>query len=327
MNSNVVKYGLVGAGAIVLSYSVYRLVTRRGFTKLKGDPKLSPFSGSSELPALAIANDGNGDYLQYTLNYTPQADPKNPLKMNPEDYIRLQDVGLIPREFPQSQIVPIPSHNGSNWFFVGYSAPRRITTNRDPISVIEPEWAVSYGLNFERTNTPPDNFPNENEFYNVALRTLYAEWLLTNRGVEGCHRDQTLSSCNLERAAILNLILQRTRIKQNRIAENLSYRSVIYGPGIKWNGSSQFMASYEGQIPVEAHERFREFYTTAFWWMPQFSAFSIGFIHPYSMSAGGVNPSWIKHTNPLEDYNFGYPSDHVIKLGNAIFSDTRKTFR
>jgi len=335
----IIIYSAAGAGAALLGYGIYRALNRRGSTKLKGEPQLTrldnPVSAASgggvgspmKHPALAVIHDENGDYVRFGLNYTPQADPEQSDQMSVEDYERLQDVGLIPEGFPMDRIVSVPSHNGRNWFFVGYSEPFSMSTNRDNLTVIEPMWAVSYGLDFDDTSTPPENFPDEDEFYNVALHILYAEWLLTNRGVDGCHRGQTLSACNVERGAVLNLILQRLHMKQSRIDGNLSYESNIYGPGIRWNASTQFMSSYEGAVPAQAKKRFDEFYSTSFWQMPQYSGNAVGFIHPYGMSKGGANPPWTKKTEPL-DTNFGpYLASHVVKLGNAVFSDIRKTFR
>ncbi len=340
-------YGALGLAASgIVYFLIRRFVGRRGSTSLKGDPKLTlrnsatsaegGGSGASEtgpIPALAIQFDEfSGDVIEYTLNYTPQSDPEDASVMSVEDYERLQDVGLIPEGFPLDQIVAVPSHNERNWFFVGYSEPFSMRTNRDPLTVITPLWAVSYDLNFDPENTPSDDFPNESEFYDVALRTLFAEWLLTNRGVDGCHKNLTLTECNVERAAILNLIIQRTRMKQERINGDLSYSSVIYGPGIRWNdpkgdGSSRFMRSYEGEIPAKAVARFDTFYNSSFWPMPMFSGSAVGFIHPYSMSAGGTNPPWIKKTHPKSDGYFPYLSDHTILLGKAVFTDTRSRFK
>lgn len=336
----VIVYGAASAGTLLAGYLLYRALRgRSGSTGLDGDPKLTPLneistsassggvSDASDIPALAIIHDSNGDYIPYALNYTPQADPADSSRISVEDYERLQTVGLIPQGFPHEQIVAVPSHNGRNWFFVGYSAPFSMSTNRDDLTVIQPLWAVSYGQNFDSSATPPDNFPDEAGFREVALRTLFSEWMLTNRGVDGCHRNQTLSACNVERAAILNLILQRTHMKQSRIRDNLGYDSVIYGPGIRWNGSTQFMTSYEGPITAAAKDRFEAFYNTAFWQMPQYSGNAVGFIHPYGMSRGGLNPSWIKNAQPL-DANFGsYLANHTVKLGSAVFSDIRRTFK
>ena len=337
------KYALYGALGVSVSAILFMVIRRfskkRGFTPLKGDPALTPrnFASSAEsggsasnenIPALAMyLDDPTGEFEQYTLNYTPQADPQDPSKISVEDYERLKAVGVIPDDFPLEQIVAVPSHNERNWFFVGYSAPFSMRTNRDPLTVIKPLWAVSYGFDFDPENTPADDFPDEGDFYDVALRTLFSEWMLTNRGTDGCHRGLSLSACNLERAAILNLIIQRTRMKQTRIDQDLSYDSVIYGPGIRWNASSQFMSSYEGTIPDIAVGRFDNFYNTDFWPMPMFSGYAVGFIHPFSMSKGGANPSWIKQTSPLSNDSFPYLSDHTILLGKAVFTDTRSNFK
>ena len=333
MNDNTKKalkltaLGLGGVAASVLLYKgLSRVLSRRSATPLKGEPALTlidPLATPETIPAYGIFRDDNGNYLHYSLNYTPLADSSDPTQMSQEDYGRLQSIGLIPEGFPREQIVPVLSHNERNRFFVGYSKPFSISTNRDPLTVITPEWAVSYELDFDSRNTPLEGIDNS-VFEDVAMRTLMSEFLLTNRGVEGCHRDLTLNACNLERGAILNLIIERTRRKQERIDSELDASSVIYGPGIKWNGSNAFMSTYEGGLTDAARAHFNDFYSRAFWHMPKFSGNAVGFIHPYSMSSGGTNPIWIKETQPLEHT---YLSDHAVLLGKAVFSDIRKTFK
>jgi len=337
----VILYGAAGAGTLLFSYALYKLLRKSKSTELKGNPELTPlvnqtvgaeFGGISNdavIPALAIIHDrSTGEYSQFSLNYTPRASAEDESVISDIDFARLQGVGLIPDDFPIDQVVAVPSHNGHNWFFVGYSAPYTIETNRDDLTVIEPVWAVSYGVNFDASNSLPEGMEDDTQFYEVALRTLFAEWMLTNRGVDGCHRNQTLSACNVERSAILNIILQRTHMKQARIDGKLDFTSVIYGPGNRWNKGRTFMDAYEGAIPPDAQERFNSFYYTSFWPMPQFSGHAIGFIHPLSMSkTRATNPLWVKRTEPLDDVFGPYLANHVVELGSAVFSDIRKTFK
>ena len=332
-----ILYGSAGAGTLLLGYLIYRALSKSDYTGLKGEPKITPLNSTSttsvaeagessmNIPALAIIHDDYGEYAKFALNYTPQANPDQSDQISIEDYERLQTVGIIPQGFPREQIVAVPSHNGRNWFFVGYSDPYSIRTNRDNLTVIQPKWAVSYGRNFDNSGIPPDDMDSPERFYDVALRTLFAEWMLTNRGVDGCHRGQTLSACNAERGAILNILLQRTALKKERIRENLDSKSVIYGPGIRWNKGRTFMDSYEGPITSRAQDRFNEFYLYDFWQMPQYSGQSTGFIHPLSMSRSSpTNPPWIKTTDPLAA---GYLANHVIELGSAVFSDRSRRFK
>jgi len=148
--------------------------------------------------------------------------------------------------------------------------------------------------------------------------------MLTNRGIDGCHRGLSLSDCDLERSAILNLILSRWEAKQRRIDAGLEVDSVIYGPGTLWNGGRQFMSVYEGEIPEVAKDRFDAFYNSSFWQMPSFSGRATNFIHPDSMSSGGVNPEWIKRGAPLES---NYLSEHPLLLGKAVFTNRLKNFK
>lgn len=325
--SKLVLYSTIALGTSLLGFTVYRLLRKsRGFTELNGDPFLTPLSDTphQQIPAIVLYfNDSQGGYTEYELNYTPQSSRNDPNMISEDDYQRLQSLDIIPQGFPLEQIVAVPSHNENNWFFVGYSDPVTIRTNRDPLTVIQPLWAVSYGVNYDPSSEPPKDFPNLEEFYDVALRTTFAEWLLTNRGEDGCHRNQPISACDIERAAILTLIIERTRMKQARLDGDLSYTSVIYGPGIRWNASAQFMGTYEGDIPEIAIERFNHF-LSGFWPKPQLCGSASSFIHPFSMSSGGSNPTWIKEAQPLES---NYLSEHPILLGRAVFIDNRRTFK
>lgn len=321
-------YGSAGIGGGLLLFVLWKALKKAGSaTRLVGEASMVPldFVPSAPIPALGMLRDvGTGVFREFELNYTPTSEGDS---LSSQDYERLQAIGLIPEGFPQDSVVKLPSHNGRNTFVVGYSAPHSMRTNRDPIEVIEPVWAVSVDRNFDPSNVPPEGFADLGIFEDVARRTLFSEWLLTNRGEEGCHRDQSLSECNLERAAILNLIIQRTRMKQQKIDGSLSYDSVIFGPGIKWNGSDAFMSSFHEGGAGASDQRFESFYNSAFWAYPQFSGYATNFIHPFSMSSGGTNPSWIHTTAPAGDPSARLVSEYPIRLGNAVFTDRRQNFK
>jgi hypothetical protein len=261
--------------------------------------------------------------------------------MHPNDYQILQHAGIIPEGFPLSQTQYAVSPNGLNEYIIGYSAPFKIPTNRDALEVIKPLWAVSFGHDFIANAKPPKDFPDSKLFRNLSERVLAAEWLLTNKGEYGCHRGQALTACNAERAGLLNAIIQRTKRKQERIKSDLDYKSVVYGPGQKWNGKDKFMSAYRGyfgetghassplkDLSQEAQNNFTVFYDHAFWQLPPYTYKADSFIHPYSMSKDvKLNPSWTKEFNPMKDDASSYAATHAILVGKAIFTDQRRYFK
>lgn len=267
---------------------------------------------------------------------------KYPSEMiHPNDYQILQHAGIIPLDFPISQTQYAVSPNGLNEYIIGYSAPFSMPTNRDNLEVIKPLWAVSFGNNFIPDASPPEDLMLPDLFRNLSERVLAAEWLLTNKGDYGCHRGQALTACDAERAGLLNAILIRTQRKQERIDSNLDYKAVVYGPGQRWNANDKFMSAYRGYLgtsgnassplkdmPLEAQERFTDFYDHAFWHLPPYTYKADSFIHPHSMSSSvATNPSWTKEFNPMKEDANSYAATHAILVGNAVFADQRRYFK
>ena len=324
----------------------------------------------AKIPALVSIFNSSTDGFEYSsLNFTPRRmsethdgtqyqdaqflrDPlhipsefeavENPSEMiHPNDYQILQHAGIIPKNFPLSQTQYAVSPNGLNEYIIGYSAPFTIPTNRDDLEVIEPLWAVSFGNDFVADANPPRNFNSPTLFRNLSERVLAAEWLLTNKGEYGCHRGQTLTACNAERAGLLNAILQRTKRKQERISSDIDYKAVVYGPGQRWNAKDKFMSAYRGyfgktghassplkDLSQEAQDHFTMFYDHAFWQLPPYTYKADSFIHPYSMSKDvEKNPSWTKEFNPMKDDASSYAATHAILVGKAVFTDQRRYFK
>ena len=324
------------------------------------------------IPALvSIFNSNTGDFEYSELNFTPRRmsevhdgvryrdaqilrDPlaipeefrsvDTPSQMiHPNDYQILQFAGIIPEGFPLSQTQYAVSPNGLNEYIIGYSAPFSIPTNRDNLTVIRPLWAVSFGYNFIPNARPPKTLKSPTLFRNVAERILTAEWLLTNRGSDGCHKGQALTACNAERAGLLNAIIQNTKRKRERIGSHIDYKAVVYGPGQRWNKSDAFLSAYRGYlgergrgqtstplkaVPDLAQERFSSFYKTAFWQLPPYTYKANSFIHPYSMSKDiAKNPKWTKVFHPLDEDSHSYAASHAILVGNAVFADHRKYYK
>lgn len=324
--------------------------------------------GKSKIPALFMTSEPFVDIEYSKLNFTPRRmsevhdgrkyrdseilkDPfripkefenvANPNEMiHPNDYQILQNSGIIPQGFPISRTQYVRSYNGLNEFIVGYSEEISIETNRDDLNVIYPMWAVSFANNFVPNGNPPDSLEDKSLFYNLSERVLGAEWLLTNKGNDGCHKGQTLTMCDAERSALLGAILQRTWRKQERRSETIDYKAVIYGPGLRWNAGNSFMSAYRGyfgsetdaksplkDLPQVAKDRFKRFYYHAFWQMPTLTYKADHFIHPYSMSKKkDKNPQFIKETNPLPEDAESYAATHAILIGNSVFTDNRKNF-
>lgn len=351
--------------------SKFKGLTARGskYPKLESIDASVLSDGKSKIPAMFMNAEPSID-LQYSkLNFTPRrmsdvhdgnayrdseilVNPfeipeefktvENPEQMiHPNDYQVLQHAGIIPKDFPLSRTQYVRSYNGLNEFIVGYSDVISMETNRDDLDVIYPMWAVSFGNNFIPDGNPPKDFDDPELFYNLSERVLTAEWLLTNKGTDGCHTNQTLNMCNAERAALLGAILQRTWRKQERISSDLDYKAVVYGPGIKWNGGPSFMSAYRGylgsdtdansplkNVPQYARDRFNRFYYSAFWQMPPLAYKANSFIHPYGMSSESAkNPSWIKNAEPKKEDSDSYVATNAILIGYAIFIDLARTFK
>lgn len=251
--------------------------------------------------------------------------------LNPLDFEILKIYKLIPKDFKYENITYVRSNNGANSFAVGYSQPFNISTNRDKIKVIKPLWAVSMGTSFDASGRKYSGI-QERDFDSCAMSMLYAEWLLNNVGMDGCHKDQSLILCNAERAEMINLMIERLRIKQAKFDDSfLSYDDVFTGKGQKWNAHPSFMDKYnQKKKPTEVVKRFNEFNSSsAYWPMPNLFETATHFIHPWSMSKGGKNPSWSKSNNPFSGnpvkdcYVYKYP----VLIGKSVFTDRSMFFK
>jgi len=245
------------------------------------------------------------------------------------DFALLKQYGVIPEDALYENHTLISSNDGKNIFAVGYSEPFDIKTNRDDLTVISPLWAVSCYRKFQSNTGKPD-FMSESvykKFLNVAFHTLYAEFMLTNRGENGCHPNQTQLYCDLERAGILNCLINRYEIKKEKFDESITYASPIYGPGQQWNKGSTFMDAYERKKHKNVKARFDSFIgSTRFWPMPNFVDFATHFIHPWSMSKKrSKNPAFIKKANPY--LNKCDPNQNAILLGKSIFINSGTYFK
>ena len=248
----------------------------------------------------------------------------NPDRMiHPVDYRILEMTGFIPSRFPIAQTAYVRSYNGINEFIVGYSAPFATSGKRGKFNVIRPLWAVSFGKDFNPAPYPSREFVRNDQpgvFRDMGERMLYAEFLLSNSGKDGCHRGQARSMCDMERNALLGLMLERLKIKRIKHERpNLSwYEGIFDGDGIDWNNGGLFMASFNGYadchrctqaerrrgkcpnnscknwrsfrplrkaLPQNVQKRFDAYYGTSFWQLPKLGVNATNFFHPNSLSS------------------------------------------
>jgi len=241
-----------------------------------------------------------------------------------QDFITLQEIGVIPPQFPLDQIVFTRSHNGVNKFMVGYSSPYTQTTNAQPISqVVRPLWVVSFDTSFDPRFQIPD-FIDDADLREQGAKMLYAEGMLS-RPNDGCHTSQGQNECNSEKSALLQILLERLRLKQEKQSASSDLMSVFTGPGQKWNAGSSFMNPFKRGPDELAQSRFDEFYNHKFWHMPNLSSTATHFIHHYAISN---TPNWVDVNvmTPTVSYA-NYANQHPIRIGRTIIADNSRTFK
>jgi hypothetical protein len=372
--------GLVASSFFIKSASALGLLegNERTFRKSKIpkaiDTDIAAFSNpDNAIPSMVVVFDEDSEeYVPKKLNFTPRrastkhkesqhndlqflVDPfvtpqefkslKDPSKMiHPNDYLLLQQQGIIPLNFPLSRTQYVKSLDGINEFIVGYSRPFNLKTKRDDLQVIRPIWAVSFGKNFNTRSEMPSGFaPSESQFKDLISRMLFAEFMLSQSdrlGVEGCHPNQPLSECNMERLALVSALVTRAKRKSERTGRPLKYEEVILGPNQRWNAGGSFMSTFNGyagttnnanspkkDIPDFAKRRFERFYNTNLWNMPQLAHNATHFIHFNSMTPVGDNPDFIKSGDPLKDDLDSFPAQNTVKIGRSVFTDRRKFFK
>ena len=296
--------------------------------------------------------------------------PRAAEMIHPVDYTVLQAAGFIPPGFPISQTAYVKSFNGINDFLVGYSSSFNTTGSRGAISVIRPEWAVSFGTNFNPSSNPSEQFAKTEdpaEFRDMAERMLYAEFLLSNSGVNGCHPNQERSMCDMERNALLGLMMERLDIKRAKHDDStMTWYDVFQGDGIKWNGGGLFMSSFNGYadchrcsrakqkaktcpkdsccnwrefkplkkaLPERVQNRFDDYYGSSFWQLPRLASDGTNFFHPASLSthdkAGKAlaYTTWMKGGLPMPANEHKHPNNYPILIGKSIITDRGGRFK
>jgi hypothetical protein len=241
------------------------------------------------------------------------------------DFIALQNMGIISVDFPLDQIVFTRSHNGLNKFMVGYSSPysQDCSASTDIPNVVRPLWAVSFDTVFNTNSVVPADI-NDTDLRYYGAKMLFAEGLLT-RSNEGCHDSQGLNECDAEKGALMQILIHRLRLKQEKIDPNETFASVFDGPGQRWNEGSAFLTPFNEGPSDLAQTRFNNFYNSHFWQMPNLSLTATNFIHFYAIRN---IPSWVNPNNMTPSVEFqNYANVHPIRIGRTIVADNSRTFR
>lgn len=305
------------------------------------DPSVFVASGLENIPALFMRFDEeNNDFILTKLNRPPKTPRQEqdtseystymrnqfnaPLYIIESDFLRLQELGLIPQNFPLNQIAFHFSYNERNQFLVGYSAPYTQTTSATPIQeVIRPIWAVSFEFEFETESTAPSYIDD------VGLRTygakmLFAEGMLT-RSNDGCHNSQGVNECFAEKAVLMQILMNRLSLRKEKRNPDATYQTIFDGPGQRWNASTPFMNNFNAGPTPLAQQRFNTFYEYYFWQMPAFAAHATNFIHFYAIQN---TPSWVQIENMTPDVDVQtYDNTHPIRIGRTIVVDNSRTFQ
>jgi len=363
--------------ASVLESQKEKLTTRGSNKPLRVARDSNYFSnGDFDVPAMALVyNKALDDYTQYSLNFTPRraseihneytsndlqffADPfETPTRflgvdgsshfIHPNDFRMLEVLGIIPKDFPLEQVAYVQSFNGKNEFLVGYSQPYTLATKREDVKVVRPLWAVSFGKDFDTKSVPPQGLKIRG-FKDIGTRMLTAEGMLSRKPI-GCHEGQRKNSCDLERGALLNALINRKHRKQEMYPKRkIRFKSVIDGPGLRWSTGTHFLAPYNGypdrkkwkrgfpqkKIRPTETRRFTEVYLHRFWHLPQLVDKATHFVHYNNLSTGidyktkleKTLPSWIVRTRP-EKKTTNYPSKHTLHIGESIFTDRSGAFK
>jgi hypothetical protein len=316
------------ASISVLSYLFYRYKNRT-ISSSEVAPKAIPYAISDlpqgQIPALAfVYNPNNDDFDSFVLNFTPAQNPSGGITQS--DVAILTQLGVIPKDFPIQNVVRTTSMNDEFSYLVGYSDPYRLKTNRDDIFVVRPLWAVSFGKPIQTDAQAPNDLDSR-AFETASLRMLFAEWMLSHDRLTGCHVGQGLNMCDAERAALILAMIERYKIKSDNFTKSgTSPQSVFIGSGQLWNAGDAFKKTFNSTIDQKFVDRFYDFYSRRFWFIPKLTYSATHFIHYLSMSSGGQNPSWVKAPEPFSN-DTNYANTHPIHIGLSVLTDQRKTFR
>ena len=267
--------------------------------------------------------------------------------IHPNDFAILKSIGVIPSNFPLNQIAYTTSPNLKNEFLIGYSNEYTFDPKtRKSLEVIKPLFIVSFGKAFDTNTSLNPSVNKELDLRDAGARMLYAEGLLHKTAESGCSTLYGFNECQLERMALLNVLLNRKARRHKRYNENYKYHNVITdkkkGKFSHWNSDSSFMGKYNGHLEVDSNwkkrvplpnkykKRFNRFYDSMFWNMPKIALEGSHFVHYMGMSnePSRSMPTFI--TNPEFMDDFGYTNTYVspkpIKVGQTLVTDSRERY-
>ena len=336
----------------------------------------------ARFPSIAMKFNGPSNPVEiYALNYTPRKmstehderlyndiaqfanledvpvgfeeypDPEH--MIHPYDYQHLQQLGIIPLDFDVRRIQYTKSLNGENEFIVGYSEPKFVNVGRGkncPYREAQPLWAVSVGKNFNSASNPPTDINDLDEFYEAAMRMLASEWMLTNRGTHGCVPGTDRFQCDLERAGLVGILLQRQRLRQRKKhnrGRKVSYEEIAYkSGGHTWNRGTTYRVAYNGypgakDAAAEKYKdsryrraytdskiprRFEEYKRSYMWHLPLLAgvgATNFGHVKSLNHVPSFLQHSVRAHKNDVD----GFANRSNVRIGASVLSNHGKTFK
>ena len=271
----------------------------------------------------------------------------SPAKMiHPNDYQLLQKYNMIPEGFPISRTQYTKSVNGDNEFIVGYSEPYDDkVSSGTTFKTVKPLWAVSFGKNFNSSSNPSkDIIPHLSEFYETALRMLAAEWELSNVGFEGCLPKVGRRLCDLERAALIGIMMRRRQLRAAKRGISVTFEDVAYAKkGQTWNEGHTYRVGFNGypgskksahanavnrrQFPkkTKIKERFEDYIKHYLWHMPLLGGIGIThFGHPGTLTRV---PKFLRVRAPHASDPKGYTLDKTVSIGGTAVATHGDTFK
>lgn len=332
----------------------------------------------ARFPSVAMKFNGPSNPVEiYALNYTPRKmstehderlynditqfgnledvpfgfeeypDPEH--MIHPYDYQHLQQLGIIPLDFDVRRIQYTKSLNGENEFIVGYSEPKFVKVGlgkKCPYKEAQPLWAVSIGKNFNSASNPHKEIGDLDEFYEAAMRMLAAEWMLTHGGPHGCVSGIDRFQCDLERAGLVGILMQRQRLRRNKRNRKVTYEEIAYkNEGHTWNRGSTYLVGYNGypgpkNAKVKAYRksenrraytdsriprRFEEYKRRYMWHLPLLAGVgATNFGHVKSLNHV---PSFLQHSFRAHGSDVdGFANRANVRIGASVLSNHGKTF-
>lgn len=340
-------------------------------TKLDANVFSSP---KSRIPSMFLRfGESSDDILMGSLNFTPRkmstplneaeyadvavlADPltvppdferfegSEDFMIHPNDYALLQREGIIPAGFPIHRTQWTTSLNGDNEFIVGYSEPKTVSVpNGSQFKAVRPEWAVSIGKNFNSSSNPPSEIKGLKDFYDTAMRMLAAEYLLTNTGTNGCIKGINRRLCDMERATLIGIMMQRRRLRDLKRKEIGTFEDIVFANrGQTWNRAAKFLSGFNGYLgsstktskstrrkfpkSTKVNQRFEDYKNFHMWHVPLLAG--KGATHFGHYKSLTHVPAFLKKFNLQHSSDVpGYATQNAVQVGGCAATSHGRTFK